>query len=803
MAACALHDGEAERAASLLEEARALLSPEPAPLAAYLVDLWTSVALKRRGDFEASLVPVERARRRAAAHGLRSMEAWCDCEAGDTLRHLYRFGEARARLSRAAEGARALGLPGLLEAARFNAAVCGAEGGDLDGAQRLFEAFVAEGDGRAYPMYRAIDHYWLGLVRFQRGEYPEALDSCERGISALGSHRDAEVLLPLLILRGEILLLTGQLRKLAHLLDQVDEALARGAETHDRLSALALKRAAAAKGVGALLPRQRRQAEALLAACDPLSQAAWHLSGGEALRGAEAVEALHRAFLAAKEARNPSLACRALWSLAERRAMPVIAEEDREWLAGFLTRNRVRGPERGLLPLLVQPLEAAGRGEASLPSDLHLLASAERGAPDSAEAALARTGASALCLVEPGSPARWWGSASADQRKAVFAAAGSSGAAAVPGGVLLGCPGEGGLWAGFLRAGKAGFSEEEGALARLWARLLRAAPREAGEAPESGAPPPLRHLLTRSRAMEPVLQAIRRAAAFDFPVLLTGEPGVGKEACAQALHASSGRAAKALVPLNCANLTPTLAASLLFGHRRGSFTGADRDREGLVEAARGSTLFLDEVGELPAEVQAGLLRFLQDGSYLPLGETRPRTSDARIVAATNRDLARAVREGLFREDLFHRLHVISIEIPPLRSRPEEIPLLFEHFLDKAAQESRAPLPAVDPGVFTRLAVYRWPGNVRELQNLAKALLVASHGEGRIREAHLPDALRKPAEGPAGEPTLAAAVREAERCAIAAALKASGGNAAAAARRLGITRQALHAKMKRLGMERDG
>jgi DNA-binding NtrC family response regulator/tetratricopeptide (TPR) repeat protein len=801
MAACALHDGESERAASLLEEARAFLPSAPEPLTSYLLDLWTSVSLKRQGDFDGALAPVERARQCASAHGLRSMEAWCDCEAGDTLRHLYRFEEAGARLSRAADGARALGLRGLLEAARFNQAVCGAEGGDLDGAQRIFESFVADGAASSYPMYRAVDHFWLGLVRFQRGEYPEALDDCERGIAAMGSHRDSEVLLPLLLLRGEILLLTGQLRKLAHLLDQVEGALGRGAETHDRLSALALRRAAAAKGVGAFLPRHTRQAEALLERCDPLSRAAWHLSGGVALEGGEAAKALQAAFLAAKEARSASTACRALWALAQRRALPLVSEEDRRWLADFLSRNRVRGPERGLLPLLMQPREPDKRPEVSPPHDLGLLAAAERGAEESAEAVLRRTGAGAICLVSPGFPVRWWGEASQDQRRAAFAAAGHSGVLAVPGGSLLGCPGEDGLWAGFLRQGKGGFSEEEALLARLWTRLLRVPPEGAEVSPEREEAPALRHLLTRSPVMEGVAQAIRRAAAFDFPVLVTGEAGVGKEACAQALHAASGRARRELVPLNCANLTPTLAASLLFGHRRGAFTGADRDREGLVEAARGSTLFLDEVGELPPEVQAGLLRFLQDGSYLPLGETRPRTSDARIIAATNRDLRAAVREGLFREDLFHRLNVIPIEIPPLRRRPEDIPLLFEHFLGKAAKESRTTPPPVDPRVLTRMAVYRWPGNVRELQNLAKHLLVAAHGEGGIREDHLPERIRRPARDGASPATLAELLREAERSALTAALQESGGNLAAAARRLGVTRQAMHAKMRRLGMAR--
>jgi DNA-binding NtrC family response regulator len=217
-----------------------------------------------------------------------------------------------------------------------------------------------------------------------------------------------------------------------------------------------------------------------------------------------------------------------------------------------------------------------------------------------------------------------------------------------------------------------------------------------------------------------------------------------------------------------------------------------------VETARGGTLFLDEVGEVPTEVQPGLLRFLQDGSYTPLGETRERRSDARVVAATNRDLEKAVADGRFREDLFHRLKVIPIEVPPLRQRPEDIPLLFGHFLARAAQEEGVPEPAVEPSVLTRLAAYPWPGNVRELQNLARVLLVEANRGRLIREAHLPERLLKGAARPGR--SLAAQMEAVERKAITTALKEAAGNRAAAARLLGISRQALAQKMKRLGMD---
>ena len=209
---------------------------------------------------------------------------------------------------------------------------------------------------------------------------------------------------------------------------------------------------------------------------------------------------------------------------------------------------------------------------------------------------------------------------------------------------------------------------------------------------------------------------------------------------------------------------------------------------------------MDEVGELPLEVQPHLLRFLQDGSFLPLGETRPRVSNARIVAATNRDLERAVSDGRFREDLFHRLNVLSIRIPPLRERPEDVPLLFEHFLGEAARSEGLAPPSPDPAALARLAAYPWPGNVRELQNAARSALVASHPDKVIRERHLPARVLSRARGQEQGRAFASRLREAERSILEGALKEAGGNLSAAARTLGLTRQGLFAKLKRLGMK---
>ncbi len=781
-----------------LEEARYALPEPPQPLSEFLLAHRTGMALRKTGDFSGALVHFEGARDVAAAVGFRSLEAWAECDAGNALCQLHRSPEAVACYRRAEEGAAALGLERLRNSARFDLALTQVDAGDLGAAERTFQASLDQADEGTPAGSRAVDCYWLAVVRRQRGDFPEALDMAEQGLKALEGLKDPEVRLPLLTLRGELLLATGQIRKLRFLLKDLEGELRPETEPNDRLAAAALRRLAAAKGEGAFTEAARIKAESLLERASPDHQIYWWLLSAQAA-GKEGASEMERAWALARDVRNAHLACRALWGLWELGALPPLDGTDRHWLADFLVSNRVHGPERGLLPHLGWVSRAPDEVRPSPAGDLHLLARAGSDPGGTAEEALRRVGAICACVARPGRGPWWWGDGSAEQRRALVSAAGLKGEAAGPGGTLLGCCGPDGLWCGFLRPGPAGFDAEARAFAHVWVGLLRFPEERATPASRPRHPAVANLILTQSPAMEDFLDHVDRAAAFTFSVLITGEPGSGKEICAQAIHAASPRSAKAWVPANCANLSPTLGASLLFGHRKGAFTGADKDAAGLVEAARGSTLFLDEVGELPLEVQAGLLRFLQDGTYTPLGDTGVRRSDARIVAATNRDLERAVREGKFREDLFHRLNVIRIVVPPLRQHPEDVPLLFGHFLARAAKEERLDVPPVDPEVLTRLAAYSWPGNAREVQNVARGLLVAAHGARTIRLTHVPAKVR---DGELGSGhTLSDRVRAAERAAIEEALREAGGSPAAAARALGITRQGLAQKMKRLKIGR--
>jgi two-component system response regulator HydG len=311
----------------------------------------------------------------------------------------------------------------------------------------------------------------------------------------------------------------------------------------------------------------------------------------------------------------------------------------------------------------------------------------------------------------------------------------------------------------------------------------------------------LDHIVGRSAAMRDVLDRVVRVAPSDATVLVTGESGTGKEVVARALHVASRRGDRPFVPVNCAAITETLLESELFGHARGAFTGATRARRGLFEEASGGTLFIDEIGETAPGFQAKLLRALQDGEIRRVGESIPVQVDVRVIAATNQDLRRAIAEKRFREDLFYRLNVVPLRIPPLRERREDIPLLATHFVARynARAGTRKRLGA---DAMQRLADHHWPGNVRELENMIEQAASLSPGdEIRAEDVQLEEGLPPPAPAEAeGEGrTLAAAVEEAERRAIEGSLTRCEGDLARVARDLGVSATTLWRKMKRLGI----
>ena len=315
--------------------------------------------------------------------------------------------------------------------------------------------------------------------------------------------------------------------------------------------------------------------------------------------------------------------------------------------------------------------------------------------------------------------------------------------------------------------------------------------------PESSAPG--HSIVGAGRAMRGLLQTVSRVALRDITLLIRGETGTGKELIASFVHARSRRAARPLVRFNCAAVPEDLAEAELFGHARGAFTGAVRSRRGFFAQAEGGTLLLDEVGELPLSVQAKLLRALQDGEIQPVGVARVERVDVRVVASTNRDLAGEVRAGRFREDLYYRLAVVEVMVPPLRDRREDIPALAVELARRHAERFRMPDVQLLPELLDVLQRSDWPGNVRQLEN-AVARMVALSSGGQIGLEAFPAAPAAPAASPPAEKTLG--LREqleaVERNLIGRTMTAVGGNQSEAARRLGMTRGLLIGRLKKYG-----
>ncbi|MBW8875817.1 MAG: sigma 54-interacting transcriptional regulator [Acidobacteria bacterium] len=306
-------------------------------------------------------------------------------------------------------------------------------------------------------------------------------------------------------------------------------------------------------------------------------------------------------------------------------------------------------------------------------------------------------------------------------------------------------------------------------------------------------------MVGESPRMREIYRLLNRVAATGSTVLLLGESGTGKELAAQAIHRASSRAERPFVAVNCATLSETLLESELFGHERGAFTGAVSRRTGKVEVADSGTLFLDEIGEIPLPLQAKLLRFLQEREIERLGSTRPIRVDVRVIAATNRDLERAARAGTFREDLYYRLNVITLHLPPLRERREDVPLLASHFAAQTSRRLGRPVAGFTPEARACLLRYDWPGNVRELANAVERALVLGEDD-LIRPEDLPEAVLEAGAGPGAAVTrYHETLNETKKRLILAALAEAGGNVTKAGALLGLHPNYLHRLISNLGL----
>jgi len=308
------------------------------------------------------------------------------------------------------------------------------------------------------------------------------------------------------------------------------------------------------------------------------------------------------------------------------------------------------------------------------------------------------------------------------------------------------------------------------------------------------------NIIGNSAAMVSILEKVRRVAPVNLPVLIQGESGTGKELLAYAIHNNSRRKNSRFVALNCAGLSETLLEDELFGHVKGAYTGASADRKGRFEYADGGTMFLDEVGDMPLAMQAKLLRVLEDGELVPVGSNEPIHVDVRIISATNANLAERVKDNRFREDVYFRLNGVTIDIPPLRERREDIPLLVDHFIKLANEAHETKVTGVTPEAQRALMAFDYPGNVRQLRNMIENMVVLA-GEGKLTVESLPAEIRGTPKPPAERMTALAGVSisEAERELIRNTLTMVGGNRQQAAKILGIGERTLYRKIKEYGL----
>jgi two-component system response regulator AtoC len=307
------------------------------------------------------------------------------------------------------------------------------------------------------------------------------------------------------------------------------------------------------------------------------------------------------------------------------------------------------------------------------------------------------------------------------------------------------------------------------------------------------------NIIGRSKKMRQVFELIERVAASNSTVLITGESGTGKEMVAKSLHYHSGRKKKPFVAVDCGVIPENLIESELFGHTKGAFTGADHAKKGLFAEANEGTIFLDEIGNLPVPLQAKLLRVLQEREIKPIGSNETTSVNVRVIAATKEDLKTSVDSGTFRNDLFYRLSVIPIHLPPLRERPEDVPLLLKHFLAKVCKSNNQKEKQITPEAMNVLMAYNWPGNVRELENLVERMVLITSGD-TIDVDDLPDEIKSTKGNTSMKENLDRTVKVVEKDMIVEAIEQAGGNKTQAAKILGISRASLYNKINQYGIE---
>lgn len=719
-------------------------------------------------------------------------ETLLNIEIGNCLRLIGKFDESINYLKKAVFQSKILRNKEGETQARFDIIISEVEKGSLLRAQEEIVALTENRRGKAPLTECAVEHYWLSRILFLRGELIQALEEVEKPLRSEKRFLDKELNLSLNILRGNILYQMNEFKSLQLLLKKLSEEDIFSLGADFILEYYSLLLLAQSKKIVKISEKEKAIAEESFSRGSPLSKITYLLSKAES--GSE------DSFAAAQEAyqmgqRFNSILAKAqsLLLLYKMNKLPQIGDEEISEIEKFIKENKIKGELCELLKICEKKEKKLEEKEENLISFLYRSPSLNLNEAISTFLKFSQVGG-VVVVAKNGSA---FTAGIIPSKEEILSLLGEEVERKIGKFFVFSTLSKEGIWGAIVCQNKIEKSQKE--LFSIFIKLQNSEENPLDEDKEEKEDFGFidKIIIGKAPSILEVKRKIIDAAQFNFPVLITGEAGSGKEACAKSIHLSSARARKEWVAFNCANLTPTLAASQLFGHKKGSFTGADSDKEGLVSAAKESTLFLDEIGELPLETQANFLRFLQDGSYQPIGSNVTLNSNARIIAATNRNLEEEVKKGRFREDLYYRLKVITINVPPLRERKEDIIPLFEKFLEEECEREKIKKPIVKKGVYLKLISYQWLGNVRELQNFAKRAIVSSIKSGIIDEKQI--SFEKGFSNV--NLTLNQKLEEYEKEIIEEILKRNSFNISESAKEAGISRQSFHQKAKKFGLIR--
>ncbi|MCX7830111.1 MAG: sigma 54-interacting transcriptional regulator, partial [Acidobacteria bacterium] len=785
-----INSGEIETAQNILREMMGIHQSENLKERLLISHHKAAVEKSRNNEVKAHKFLAE-ALKYAKEGGYRLHETLLNMEIGNVLRMIGNFEESFAYLRKAILQSKVLRLKNYEKQAQFDIIIAEVENGRLLKAQEEITSIIESRSGKVPFLESAVEKYWLSLILFLRGELIQALQICEELLKYEKNILDKELYLSLIFLKGNILYESNNLKSFQSLLRKLQKENISSFGPDKILEYSALLLLAREKRLVRISDEEIENAENAFENGTLSSKMAYLLAKAIS-KESDSVNSALKAYELAKKLNTVLFKAKALFMLYKMNRFPEIPDEEAKEIEEFLRANKIKGELCDLLKVFEKNKISYEIKDENLVSFLF------RSSYETKEPAknlsrfleFSKLDGALLAL----SDGRIFSAGNVQLKEKLLLSLGEEIDIKLNNCFVFSAKSKDGIWGAVVSNNP--IERENKELFSIFVKLqnIETSAKIFNEEKEDFGIID-RIIIGSSPSAIRLKRKILDAAQFNFPILITGEAGSGKEACAKAIHLSSSRAKKQWVAFNCANLTPTLATSQLFGHKKGSFTGADSDKEGLVSAAKDSTLFLDEIGELPLETQANFLRFLQDGSYQPLGSNMTFHSNARIIAATNRNLEEEVRKGKFREDLYYRLKVITIYVPPLRERKEDIVPLFEKFLEEECEKEKICKPIVKKGVYLKLLSYQWFGNVRELQNFAKRAIVASIKSGVIDEKQVVFEKGVLKEGIPIDQKIAMY----EKDLLQEILKRNSYNITESAKEAGLSRQTFYQRVKKFGL----